>query len=59
MHRSRSQYFFLYDTFFLSLIHDNSRKPIFSNSLKFLFSTVNPDGSLGNPNILSEYIGNF
>ncbi len=56
MHLSGSQYFSVYDTAFLSLIHDNSGKPIFTNSLKFLFSSVNPDGSWGNPNILSDNI---
>ena len=54
MRPSGSQYFSVYDTAFLSLIKDGSNRPIFSNSLKLLFSTVNKNGSWGNPSILSD-----
>jgi prenyltransferase beta subunit len=51
-----TQYFSVYDTSYLSLIKDFNNKPIFSNSLKLLFQSRNPDGSWGNSHILSDSI---
>ena len=54
MHPSGSQYFSVYDTAFLSLIKDSHQRPIFPNSLKLLFASMNKNGSWGNTNILSD-----
>lgn len=54
MHPSGSQYFSIYDTAFLSLVQDSRNRPIFSNSLKILFSSLNKDGSWGNRQIFSD-----